>query len=185
MMGLQAILEAIAGEAEAEVAAIEARADGEVAELRARAAAEVQAIEEAAEETARAEVAEEVARITHEADLDAARAVRDAREAVVREVLQGVRARLDALRTDPAREKVLATWLAEGRRALPEATAVRVAPEDVPLVHAQALEVVPDPEVAGGVVLESPSGHRLLNTPDVRLERAEPRIRQVIGRALE
>jgi len=184
-MGLKAILDAIASEADAEVAAIEARAATKAAELRARAESDVGALREAAAERARQAMAEEIARTTHEAGLAAARTVRDAREEVVQQVLAGVRERLLALRADPDRGTYLAAWLAEGRAALPEATVVRVAPGDRALVHAEGLEVIADEKVEGGIVLESPAGHRLENTPDVRLERAEPRIRQVIGRALE
>lgn len=170
--------------------AIEAEADEELARLERETAAEAEALVESARSEARALSAElttapepaarrDAERTTALARLDAAGALREAREEAFASILDGVRAELAALRGSGRYPELLRALVAESRAALPAASVLRVDPRDAELARplADGLRLEPVLETWGGVELGSDDGRIVRNTLDERLANAEPLLR--------
>jgi vacuolar-type H+-ATPase subunit E/Vma4 len=163
---------------EADAAAERARADRE-------SAFEAAAIVHSARREARALTAELAAapeaaartdadRARALARLDAASAMRGAREEAFVSLLTGVRTELGALRAGAGYPRLFSALLAEARAALPGATCVRVDRRDLSLATSldRVLRVDPTLETWGGVELASDDGRVIRNTVEDRLANA-------------
>jgi vacuolar-type H+-ATPase subunit E/Vma4 len=166
--------------------AIEAEADEE----RLRAERERAASATAIVEAARREAADLAARLTAApeaqslaaadrvralARLEAAAAVRAAREEAFTSVLDRVREELAAVRGSPAYPAVFRALLDESRAALPHAGELRVDGRDADLAESMAggLRVVAVLHTWGGVELAADDGRTVRNTIEERLANAD------------
>lgn len=182
-MALSDILAAIDAETTAECEALAAAAAAKVAEIDARAgrAADAAALE--IDHAARARLSAEVDRLRSAVRLEAARDLRSDRERGFRRLLDAVQDAVPRLRDAPTYPRILAALVDEGLEALPEATRLRVPPED----RAAAAEVLRDPrrrlelevdaDARPGVSLSAPDGRRVDNTFATRSRLLEPRLR--------
>ncbi len=182
-MSLDAILDAIAAEADAETASLREEAarrrEEIIATARRRVAEERERL--VGERRRDAEVVAE--RVVNRARLDAERGIRAAREGLYAEAVEAAVSRLARLRDEPGYPDVLAALLAEADAAFPPGTAgtvVHVDPRDAALAGelAGGRPVLADLETAGGVDVDDGAGRRVRNTVETRLGRADGEIRR-------
>jgi vacuolar-type H+-ATPase subunit E/Vma4 len=119
--------------------------------------------------------------------LDAATAVRVAREEAYLSLLDRVREKLAALRVSPAHPAVFRAILNESRTALPDAVEMRVDGRDADLAESMAgdLRVVADLDTWGGVELVGDDGRTVRNTVEERLANADLLLRGRFARWLD
>jgi vacuolar-type H+-ATPase subunit E/Vma4 len=185
-MALADLLSAIEADADAERARADDETAAEAAAIVARARDEARALEAelatATERPARAEAE----RLRALARLDAVAATRSAGEAAFASTLDGIRARLAAVRRTDRYAPLWRALLAESRAALPAARELRVDPRDVGLATplAGGLDVRPTLDTWGGLELASGDGRTIRNTLEERLANAEPLLRRRFARRL-
>lgn len=189
-MALADILDAIERQTDAEIAAATREADDKIAGILERGAQEAAAVEAAASDARRDEATAAAERIRNRAHLEADRQLRSARDAIVVDLLAGVRERLARLRDTPGYPQVLRRLISEARIALPAATVVHVDPRDVgrvtELLESQEAdrsakpELHADLETWGGAIATCPDGRSVHNTLELRLQRADPHLRQLV-----
>ncbi|AHY48223.1 Archaeal/vacuolar-type H+-ATPase subunit E (plasmid) [Rubrobacter radiotolerans] len=187
-MPLRDLLNALESEAAAEAARLRRESEAEAEKILAEARAERERTRREIL-TARSSAAYgEANRRLALARLEATRLERNAREEAFDRLLAEARTLLAAARSEPGYRKVLDALLGEALTALPDAATVRVHPDDAglaeELVAGKNLAVVPDPDVDGGVVIESADGRCVRNTPEERLLNAEPNLRMWYGERL-
>ena len=128
----------------------------------------------------------ERARVVSRSHLDAARARRTAREDVYRTAIERVIEHLAEERASDSYEELLGSLLDEAMAIMPEATTLRVDPDDVAVVarvlssRSLDLEVETEETPLGGLVLTAP-GRIVDNTLAARLNRADNHLRFVAG----
>jgi V/A-type H+-transporting ATPase subunit E len=190
-MALSDLLAGLRAEAAAEEAQLEAETIAEATRIAAAAESEARLLRE---QTLR-DLDDELrgvadARRTR-ARLDAAAAVRQARDDSFQECLADVRRRLEAVRDSSRYPAVLRALLRESLAALPTATVLRVDPRDERMAaHLLAelgvdLEIVRTLDTAGGVELTDGADRVVRNTVEDRLANAEPALRLLFGRSQE
>jgi V/A-type H+-transporting ATPase subunit E len=190
-MALSDLLAGLRAEAAAEEAQLEAETIAEATRIAAAAESEARLLRE---QTLR-DLDDELrgvadARRTR-ARLDAAAAVRQARDDSFQECLADVRRRLEAVRDSSRYPAVLHALLRESLAALPTATVLRVDPRDERMAaHLLAelgvdLEIVRTLDTAGGVELTDGADRVVRNTVEDRLANAEPALRLLFGRSQE
>lgn len=113
------------------------------------------------------------------ARLDAARAVRDAREQAFSSLVAGIRTALGSLRASPDYAKLFRLLVLESLAALPEARELRVDSRDAELAAsvAQGLDIVEALDSWGGVELVANDGRTVRNTLEERLHNADMLLR--------
>lgn len=181
------------------LSAIEQETDLQLDRIRADAAAEREAVLDAGKARARqareeaahgrdAALARERARVLAEAQTRADRLLREAREEVFADAVEGVRAALEAIRADASRyEAVLRALIDEAIAALPTAEACEVDPRDLVLakrVVGDRLQVRKGTPGWGGVVVVDPQGRRVDNRLRTRLAVATAELRAIAGMSL-
>lgn len=190
-MALEDILTAIRSETEGEIQEIRDTCDEEVAAVRAEArdhAAEAEGIGARSRDLA---ADREVARIVNRAALRADQELKRSVELAYQEILDTLRARLGSIRGTSDYRVAMARLLDEGLDVLPDATAVRVDPMDVELAQALLSErdredlVIEESLTSdGGLDVVTDDGRAVLNTFEVRLERADGRLRRLAAEQL-
>jgi vacuolar-type H+-ATPase subunit E/Vma4 len=186
-MALTDLLRAI----EAEAVADRARAADEAAAAAAAviedARREARALEAELTEAGAAEGRRAAAHELAVARLEAAAAVRSAREEAFVSLLSGVRAELAAVRATRAYPELLHALVVESRAALPGGWELRVDPRDAELAGgvAYGLRVEPTLDTWGGVELASDDGRTVRNTLEERLANAELLFRRSLAERLE
>lgn len=188
-MGLEELLAALEEDAQGEIARVGAEARREAAAIVARAEEEARALEELlVAEAGRAATAESELRLRR-ARLEAERALRAAREAAFRDLLDGVRGRLAAIRGDEGYAALLQELVGESLAALPAARTVRVDARDEAAAH-DALRAHGRQDVAvevslstwGGVEAVSDDGRTVVDTFEERLANGERLLRLRLAR---
>lgn len=182
-MALDDILAAIRRESADEIGAIEASAERRVAEIldeaRRRAAAEAEGLVEARRDR---EVARAAA-LANRARLDADKALRAVRAALVEQAIDDARLRLSGVRAAAGYPELAARLLDEATAVLAEARIVRVDPADEELFHrllaGGGWTVQPVLETWGGVEVATGDGRVVQNTVESRLDRATPELRRL------
>jgi V/A-type H+-transporting ATPase subunit E len=190
-MALSDLLAGLRAEAAAEEAQLEAETIAEATRIAAAAASEARLLRE---QTLR-DLDDELRGVADarraRARLDAAAAVRQARDDSFQECLADVRRRLEAARDSSRYPAVLRALLRESLAALPTATVLRVDPRDERMAaHLLAelgvdLEIVRTLDTAGGVELTDGADRVVRNTVEDRLANAEPALRLLFGRSQE
>lgn len=182
-MGLDAILEAIAAEANHEITEIrqgaQAQVDNIIADAETRAGAERRRWSEA-----RVDEAElETSRLVNGARLEVDRLLAAVREELFQLALEKVRSRLAAIASSLGYEEILAALYAEATAVITDGDAViRVRPEDAEVMVsiAEGRQCVEGSlDCLGGVDLMSDDGRGVRNTLDARLARAERQLRRL------
>jgi len=183
--GIADLLAALRAEAEQELAHLDIQTRVQARAIAEQARADAERLEREPVVSQEPELQAELQRRLAAARIDAARTLRDAREAGFQEALGALRARLEALRGEPDYPRVFAVLLEEALAALPAARRVRVDPRDERLAraHAPGLVVEPVLETWGGVVAGADDGRMARNTLEERLANAEPRLRMHAGSA--
>lgn len=190
-MPLKDLLDAIEAEANEESARLERESKAEAEAILSRAREEVARAREGILRAHAPATEAEANRRVALARLEASRLTREAREEAFSCLLAEVRARLAAARGELGYRDTLRAFFGEALAALPDAATARVHPDDEGLASDLAremradLNLVPDPGVGGGVVLESAGGRVVRNTFEERLANAEPLLRPWYGRRLE
>lgn len=187
-MALNDILDAIRAESDSEIRAVEAAAEKEVATLLDAARRDAGSEEERLAHSRDAAAQRHFDRIVNRARLEADRSYRAAIEALYLEAREATSAALRELRGGPRYRAVLTQFIDEARAALPEATTLRVHPEDeeyISEVTAHAgFQIEADLGDTGGVQLADESGRVAHNTFDSRLERADGALRIEFARMI-
>ncbi|HEX5201808.1 hypothetical protein ACFQS1_34360 [Paractinoplanes rhizophilus] len=186
-MALDDLLRAIESEAREErlradrERAASAKAIVEAARREAAALVEQLAMAPEAESLAAAERVRALAR------LQAADAVRGAREQAYASLLGQVRDQLSALRQSERYPEVFRALLDESRAALPEADELRVDRRDAELAASMAgdLRVVAVLDTWGGLELAGDDGRTIRNTLEERLANADLALRERFARRLD
>jgi vacuolar-type H+-ATPase subunit E/Vma4 len=179
-MALTDLLEAIRADADADRNRLDRETAAEAAAIVDRARQEAGAVEADLAARPEAEARAEGRRACALARLDAANAVRSAREAALAAVLESVRSELAGLRGTGGHDTLFRSLLDESRAALPGATELRVDPRDVELATASApdLHVVPMLDTSAGLELACSDGRTVRNTVEERLDNADLLLRQ-------
>jgi vacuolar-type H+-ATPase subunit E/Vma4 len=185
-MALDDILAAIRTETEAEIAAIRSMGEARAAAAVARAKEEASAIEAAAAASMDGVASHRRDRIVNRARLEADRMLRTAAEEVYAETVAEAERRLVAIRHTPEYGRLLGDLLEECLAVLPDARTVRVERSDRELIEGLLAErrihnlaVASDLKTAGGVVLATGDGRRVVNTFESRRARAERYLRRI------
>ena len=178
-MALSDLLAAIEADARAERELAERRTTADAAVIRAQArqhAGRLQAELSAATEPQALADAEHIRAV---ARLDAASAVRDAREEAYGSLVAGIGTALGSLRDSSDYPKVFRSLLRESLAALPEALELQVDPRDAELAAsvADGLDVVESLDSWGGVELVAEDGRTVRNTLEERLHTADMLLR--------
>jgi V/A-type H+-transporting ATPase subunit E len=197
-MSLPAILDAIRASGQAEILEIEEGARRQIQEMRANARLEGERI---AEETCSAAVApaiRERARILHRARLEALQVTGNKREGLVDAALDQTRGHLEGLRTDAAYPAVLQRLTQEALDELERSredlgrAQLDVDPRDRELMESILSDIGLNLEVSyslncwGGLIAKSQDGRVVvINTLEVRLERAAPHLRRYLAGLFE
>jgi vacuolar-type H+-ATPase subunit E/Vma4 len=192
-VGLEELLSALRTEAAEEAARIETESRREAERILAEARAEARRLEEEPARAQEAALEAEAGRRLALARLDAARAVREARERAFADALAALREALAGLREEARYPDVLPELVREACGGLPGGRELRVDPRDRSLAEEAArglgakVEVFPALATWGGVELASDDGRLLRNTLEERLANAEPSLRllfaELAGRA--
>jgi vacuolar-type H+-ATPase subunit E/Vma4 len=189
-MALSELLEGLEAEAAAEAADLERETGKEAERIVEAALAEARELEEQASRDGESELQLEAEQRRAHARLEAAAALRVAREEAFQELIAEVRADLAALRDRAGYRTVLRALIGESLAMLPGATVLRVDAHDEALAAELAgalgpeLRVVGELETAGGVELASDDGRTVRNTVEERLANAEPALRLLFGETL-
>lgn len=198
-MPLEHILRAMQAQADAEIAQITRAADEEIAQLIAEAEAHAQAIR--ARHRARVEplLAQQAATLQNQAELDARRALAEAREQLLNEAFAQAQARLAQVRQSNDYPAILRALAHQALNALGNDIAttpeqrliVRVDPDDVALARTVfnelgvSFEIVPQTMPLGGVEIATRDERIVItNTLAARLERARKYLRGTIAQML-
>lgn len=193
-MPLKDLLDAIEADANEERVRLENESRAEADAILAEADAEAARVREEVLRAHAPATANEANRRVALARLEASRLEREAREEAYALLIEEARTGLAATRDDPGYRDTLRALMREALDALPDASTARVNPLDKTVAAELAREigadlaVAPDPDVGGGVVLQSAGGRVVRNTFGERLANAEPRLRPWYGgrfRALE
>lgn len=123
-MSLQAILEAIIAEGEAEVRAIEERASVQAHEIEADNLLEAELIKEGAFKETSAPAARERSKILHQAHLEAMRMLGTVRDELVEKAFEQIREYLSQYRFDPNYPRVLSKLIQEVLSELESSSAI-------------------------------------------------------------
>lgn len=189
-MELDALLDAIGREAEAEIARIDAAADAEVESILRRAAIDAQRVGSEARASRDAQLRSEAERRRAAADLDSTRIERAALEDG-RRVIEGELARLLASRRVRSDYRSLLGALLEEAAAVASPATVRVDPRDASLMAEVAasmhldVEVRPGAETVGGLEVETQDGRVVVNTIEERLRNADPALSEALASHFE
>jgi len=187
-MALSDLLAGLKAEAAAEDARLDAETRAEATRIDRQAHDEARILKEEALRAVEDELREAAEARRVRARLDAAAAVRQAREDAFREFLAEVRRRLDAIRESPSYPSVLRALLHEGLAALPAAGLLRVDPRDERAAAdllaelGAEVEIAGSLETAGGVELARGEDRIVRNTVEERFANAEPALRLLFGR---
>lgn len=178
-MALSDLLRAIEVEADEERALADRETAAEAAAIVARARADARGIEDELTRAPEAGVRVEGERERALARLDAAGAVRAARETAFASLLDGIRVELGALRGSDSYAELFRALLDESRAALPTARELRVdrRDHDLAVSMADGLRVVATLDTWGGVELAGDDGRVVRNTFEERLANADPLLR--------
>ena len=193
-MSLEAILEAIRLDGDAQVEAIERHASEQVNEILATAHSEAAEIREAAWNEAVAPASKERARVLHRARLESMRILGQRREQLVDASLEQTRAELAGLRAQRIYPDVLCRLLEEALRELAATIGetgylrLEADPRDRDLMESMLRHMVLDTSVSytldswGGVNAQSEDGRvAVANNLESRLERALPFLRRTLA----
>ncbi len=198
-MPLEHILRAMQAQADAEIAQITRTADEEIAQLIAEAEAQAAAIR--ARHHARVEplLAQQAANLQNQAELDARRALAEAREQLLNEAFAQAQARLAQIRQSHDYPAILRALVRQAIHALGNDLAssseqqlvVHVDPADVALACTVfnelgvSCEIVPQTMPLGGVEIATRDERIVItNTLAARLERARQYLRGTIAQML-
>lgn len=198
-MPLEHILRAMQAQADAEIAQITRAADAEIAQLIAEAEAHAQAIR--ARHRARTEllIAQQAATLQNQAELDARRALAEAREQLLNEAFAQAQARLAHIRQSNDYPAILRALAQQAINALgndvtttsAQRLIVRVDPDDVALARTVfselgvSFEIVPQTMPLGGVEIATLDERIVItNTLAARLERVRKYLRGTIAQML-
>jgi V/A-type H+-transporting ATPase subunit E len=185
-MALENILEAIRAESDRTAAEILADAEAGANRLLERASEEAEREEQQLSTSLDDQARLERSRIVSRAHVEAATERREAREQAYLAARDGATRQVEALRSSPEYEKVLADLLDEALAVLPGVTVVRVDPTDVPMAERlltdRDLEIHIEPEAfaLGGVVVAA-EGRSVDNSVRSRLDRADEHLRFIAG----
>lgn len=185
-MGLDAIVGAIASEAEARVAAIETETDAQVGRI-LDAAHDAADLDLARLRHARDEAAQRAtARIVNRALLEADRQLSLVREGLFQQALDRLRSRLEVLVASPRYAEVLGALYTEAATVVADDDAVvLVRPDDQELIERLGEERLGKGQIEGslrclgGVDIVAKDGRAVRNTLDARLARSERELRHV------
>lgn len=183
-MGLEELLAALEGDARDEIARVDAEARREASAIVACAEEEAHGLEELLVAEAEKEATAESELRLRRARLEAERVLRDAREAAFRDLLEGVRRRLAAIRGDETYTTLLPALVRESLVALPGARTLRVDARDE-AAAAASLRALGREDVAveaslstwGGVEAASNDGRKVVDTLEERLVNGERLLR--------
>ena len=181
-MALGDILATIRREAEEEAQRRVANASAEAGEILAEARARAEQSRAEMEADVEKEAAALRTRELDRARLHVRQAEQEARETGYAAAHAQVRAALERARADENYPRLFRALLEEARRALPDATAVRIDARDAGLVD--GLRVETSLHSWGGVELVADDGRLVRNTLEERLRRAEPELRRLAAHAL-
>ncbi len=195
-MGLQAILEKIRAEGEAQVQEIEQSAQIQVNGILAQARAEARQIEEDACAEVSAPAVAERARILHRARLEALRIIGDVREELVDTAITRARERLASIRADRSYPEVVRTLTEEALAELNSGDAGNAQLLADPRDRAILASVLDDLELDlpvdyglncwGGLIAKSKDGRVVvINTFESRLEHATAFLRSHLAAFFE
>ncbi len=180
-MALPDILAALEAEGDAAVRRIAEQSQDSIAQIRRAAEQEAAAIRERRCQDAESALAQERARRVNRARLAALRAASQARETLFRQALERARARLAALRADPAYPALLAALADEALAQIEGEAVLHADPRDECAMHARfpGVCVAYDLVTWGGVEARTLDGCiTVTNTLEARLEQAEGLLRQ-------
>ena len=186
-MALQAIVQAIAADAEAKAGAILNDADSEV--KRRLAAARMEAISRREMILSKARIAaeHERSRLLHRSRLDVSRFLVAAQEEAFQDILQAVSVELNTVRQRSDYPDLFKSLLQEALASVSGSVKVSVDPVDLELAAGllpadRSVELVPGPATCGGVIVSTDDGRVVThNTLESRLERALPDLRPLLG----
>ena len=187
--GIGELLSALEADAEEELARLDAEVERKAGAIVDDARAATPLLEQ---EPARAQAGAleaEVRRRVSAARVDAARALRDAREQGVQEAFAALGAHLATLRSEHGYAELFRALVGEALAALPQGARLLVDPRDEQLAReaiagaGAALDIEPSLVSWGGVVLESDDGRAVRNTLEERLANAEPVLRMELARS--
>jgi len=193
-MSLEAILDAIREDGDAQVGEIEARARSQVNEALGTARLEAEEIEASAAEAAALPAAKERARILHRARLEAMRIVGQTRQGLVDEALEQAKAALAGLRGERMYADVLCRLMEEALAEIHTTTGdagkvrLEVDRRDQALLENMLRHLVLDVSVSytldswGGLDVHSEDGRvTVTNHLESRLERALPYLQSYLA----
>ena len=178
-MALSDLLAAIEADAHAERELAEGQVTVEAAVIRAEARQHASSLQAELSTATEPQALADAEHIRAVARLDAASAVRDAREQAFSSVLAGIRTALGSLRDSPDYPKLFRRLVLESLAVLPEARELRVDPRDAELAAsvADGLDIVEALDSWGGVELVAKDGRTVRNTLEERLHNADMLLR--------
>jgi V/A-type H+-transporting ATPase subunit E len=189
-MALEELLAGLKAEAAAETAQLEAETQAEADRIVEEARAEARALQQQAIRACEGQLRGEAEQRRANARLEAAAALREAREEEFQRFLGAVRAKVGDVRQRASYPAVLRALAQESLTALPAATTLRVDPRDERLARellgefGAGLDLAATLATAGGVELASGDGRTVRNTIEDRLRNAEPALRLLYGEML-
>jgi vacuolar-type H+-ATPase subunit E/Vma4 len=185
-MGLDAIIDAIAAEAESHRAEIRAETDARVDEILRRARAGAAEDQDRLEHARDEEAQRASARIKNRAQLEADRQLARARELLFQESLDRLRDRLTDIVAGPGYEEILLALYSEAASVVPDDDATilvraadRRSAEGMVTTGATVSRIDASLQCTGGVDIEAKDGRAVRNTLDARLRRCESELRHL------
>ena len=178
-MALSDLLAAIEADAHAERELAEGQVTAEAAVIRAEARQHASRLLTELSAATEPQALADAEHIRAVARLDAASAVRDAREQAFSSLVAGIRTALGSLRDSPDYPKLFRRLVLESLAALPEARELRVDPRDAELAASvvDGLDIVEALDSWGGVELVAKDGRTVRNTLEERLHNADMLLR--------
>ena len=190
-MGLEEILKALEAEAQLQIERLRSEADTEVATITAKAEEEAKAIKDRHLAGARQRLGEEQERLVSGAKLEGKMVRLDAREALLERAFTMAQERLARLRGDSAYPAYLMRLTREAVAEIGSDLRIAVSAVDEELIRGVALELGLRAQISaglntcGGLEASTPDGRiRVVNTVEVRLERAQSELRQKLAALL-
>lgn len=190
-MALEAILEAIREEAEAEAAEVGSAAASRVEKILEEADERAAAEKRRWAESRDGEAAQKSEGIVNRARLEADRRLAAAREDLFGSALERLRARLGSLTAEPVYQRILEMLYEEAATVVPDDDAVvMVRPADegamgeITRRHGVAPPIDPSLDCLGGLDIVARDGRAVRNTLDARLARSDRRLRQLAIEAI-
>jgi vacuolar-type H+-ATPase subunit E/Vma4 len=178
-MALSDLLTAIEADAQAERELAAGQITAEAAVIRAQARQQASRLEAELSAATEPQALADAEHIRALARLDAASALREAREQAYGSLVADIETALGSLRDAPDYPKLFRRLLLESLAALPEAGELRVDPRDAELAAsvADGLDIVEALDGWGGVELVAKDGRTVRNTLEERLHNADMPLR--------